>query len=234
MYPLLDICTALTNSNYMPSLHARVLSSQNIKANKSKCATEHNEKNCFKKISVNKSEQKTMQNLVTINLIKQCYKKFRSIREQSEQNYFFKENVGRKGSTRKIPPIRDLWLCGIRSHVIGVCIYRDIFCTQEIGGRGCSYRIFNGRQKNVCSSDIDIFSRQVSQREIGKKFYNRLYLFSWVSGITVLGNPTEMYFYGTKYMFVCIGIILTGVASAFVFLPVFHEMELSSTYEVNN
>ena len=44
--------------------------------------------------------------------------------------------------------------------------------------------------------------------------------------------PTEVYFYGTSYTYVVLGILLANVACKYLFLPVLYEMELSSTYEV--
>lgn len=54
---------------------------------------------------------------------------------------------------------------------------------------------------------------------------------SFISGITLLGTPTEIYVYGTQYMFIVIGVLLMGVAMTFVYLPVFHDLKLTSTYE---
>lgn len=55
---------------------------------------------------------------------------------------------------------------------------------------------------------------------------------SWLSGITLLGQSTEIYLYGTEFMLLLIAIFIAGVASHFIFLPVFVEMKLTSTYEV--
>lgn len=47
-----------------------------------------------------------------------------------------------------------------------------------------------------------------------------------------MGSATEMYFYGTKYIFICLGMILGVIPAVYLFLPVFHEMKVSSAYEV--
>lgn len=54
----------------------------------------------------------------------------------------------------------------------------------------------------------------------------------FISGITLLGLPTEMYLFGTEYLFVLVAVFLSGIAGGKVFLPVFHDMQLSSAYEV--
>lgn len=55
---------------------------------------------------------------------------------------------------------------------------------------------------------------------------------SFISGISLLGTPTEIYVYGVQYMFIFFGVLTMGVAMTYVFLPVFHDLKLTSTYEV--
>lgn len=55
---------------------------------------------------------------------------------------------------------------------------------------------------------------------------------SWLSGITLLGQSTEIYLYGTEFMLLFIAIFVAGIAGHYIFLPVFVEMKLTSTYEV--
>lgn len=59
------------------------------------------------------------------------------------------------------------------------------------------------------------------------------FYFSFVSGITLLGTPTEIYVYGVQYMFVMLGVILMGIAMTYIYLPVFHDLQLTSTYHVS-
>ncbi|CAH0405503.1 unnamed protein product [Chilo suppressalis] len=54
---------------------------------------------------------------------------------------------------------------------------------------------------------------------------------SFVSGITLLGSPTEVYIYGTQYVFIMGGIFLMSFVMAQVYLPVFHELKITSNYE---
>ncbi|KAJ4433288.1 hypothetical protein ANN_15547 [Periplaneta americana] len=55
---------------------------------------------------------------------------------------------------------------------------------------------------------------------------------SFLSGVTSLGVPTEIYVYGTLYMWICVTSILLGIGNYYIFLPVFYELQLTSTYEV--
>lgn len=57
--------------------------------------------------------------------------------------------------------------------------------------------------------------------------------FSFVSGITLLGSPTEVYMYGTQYGYIMGGIFLMSIVMTQVYLPVFHELKITSNYEVN-
>uniref|UniRef100_A0ABD2X416 Sodium-coupled monocarboxylate transporter 1 n=1 Tax=Trichogramma kaykai TaxID=54128 RepID=A0ABD2X416_9HYME len=52
-----------------------------------------------------------------------------------------------------------------------------------------------------------------------------------VSGITLLGVPTEVYQYGSAYFLIVISIATTCVVTTYVFLPVFYKLQLESTYE---
>ncbi|XP_068159439.1 sodium-coupled monocarboxylate transporter 1 [Drosophila tropicalis] len=54
---------------------------------------------------------------------------------------------------------------------------------------------------------------------------------SFISGITLLGTPTEVYLYGAQYMYIMGSLVLMGVCMYYIFLPVFHELNLISTYK---
>ncbi|CAG9581219.1 unnamed protein product [Danaus chrysippus] len=54
---------------------------------------------------------------------------------------------------------------------------------------------------------------------------------SFVSGITLLGSPTEVYMYGTQYSYIMGGIFLMTIVMTQVYLPVFHELKITSNYE---
>ncbi|XP_037052032.1 sodium-coupled monocarboxylate transporter 1-like isoform X1 [Bradysia coprophila] len=54
---------------------------------------------------------------------------------------------------------------------------------------------------------------------------------SWISGIALLGLVTEMYTYGTQYLFVIFALILAGLLTSYVYMPVFHDLRLQSCFE---
>lgn len=55
---------------------------------------------------------------------------------------------------------------------------------------------------------------------------------SYISGVTVLGTPAEIYNYGTQYWLIIFSIFLMGFVVAYVFLPVFCSLKVNSSYEV--
>ncbi|XP_025261690.1 sodium-coupled monocarboxylate transporter 1-like [Camponotus floridanus] len=54
---------------------------------------------------------------------------------------------------------------------------------------------------------------------------------SFISGISLLGTPTEVYVHGTSFLFITCAVIVVGFVMSNVFLPVFHDLKLTSTYE---
>ncbi|KFB41195.1 hypothetical protein ZHAS_00008759 [Anopheles sinensis] len=55
---------------------------------------------------------------------------------------------------------------------------------------------------------------------------------SFISGITLLGLPTEVYSFGIQYVYVALGVTLMGFVMGFIYLPVFHKLNITSTYEL--
>ncbi|CAF1308586.1 unnamed protein product [Rotaria sordida] len=54
---------------------------------------------------------------------------------------------------------------------------------------------------------------------------------SFLSAITILGIPSEVYVYGTMYIYQGISYILSSTITALVFMPKFREMNCTSAYE---
>ncbi|KAM7360701.1 solute carrier family 5 member brother of rumpel isoform 1-T3 [Cochliomyia hominivorax] len=54
---------------------------------------------------------------------------------------------------------------------------------------------------------------------------------SFISGITLLGLPTEVYSYGIQYIYVSLGVIAMAFVMGIFYLPVFHNLSITSTYE---
>ncbi|XP_065364979.1 sodium-coupled monocarboxylate transporter 1 [Calliphora vicina] len=54
---------------------------------------------------------------------------------------------------------------------------------------------------------------------------------SFISGITLLGTPTEVYLYGIQYLYIIGSMISMGFLMHYFYLPVYHELKLISTYQ---
>ncbi|XP_059611526.1 sodium-coupled monocarboxylate transporter 1-like [Phlebotomus argentipes] len=54
---------------------------------------------------------------------------------------------------------------------------------------------------------------------------------SFISGITLLGLPTEVYSYGIQYLYVISGVLLMGITFTVVYLPVFQGLHITSMYQ---
>ncbi|XP_030005666.1 sodium-coupled monocarboxylate transporter 1 [Sphaeramia orbicularis] len=54
---------------------------------------------------------------------------------------------------------------------------------------------------------------------------------SFMSAITVLSNPAEVYRYGASIGFFAISYVLTMIVTSEIFLPVFYRLAITSTYE---
>ncbi|CRK94159.1 CLUMA_CG007678, isoform A [Clunio marinus] len=54
---------------------------------------------------------------------------------------------------------------------------------------------------------------------------------SFISGITLLGLPTEVYLHGIQYVYVSLGVIFMGFVMSVFYLPVFYGLQITSSYE---
>lgn len=56
-------------------------------------------------------------------------------------------------------------------------------------------------------------------------------LSSFISAITLLGTPAEVYRYNTMYWWISIGFLITGLGSAHIFVPIFYNLKVTSTFQ---
>lgn len=54
---------------------------------------------------------------------------------------------------------------------------------------------------------------------------------SYISGVTILGTPTEIYNFGTQYWLIVVPIGLMGGIVSTVYLPVYTTLRVTSSYE---
>jgi len=56
---------------------------------------------------------------------------------------------------------------------------------------------------------------------------------SHFSGITLLGVPAEVFYYGTVYWLVNVSSVVVALLVNYIYLPVFYSLQLTSSYEVS-
>lgn len=71
-------------------------------------------------------------------------------------------------------------------------------------------------------------TKNISHRYL-KDFF--LYFNSFITAVELLGNPTEIYEYGTQYWLICISFICVIPLTSKLYLPVFMKLRLTSSYE---
>nr|XP_002121367.1 sodium-coupled monocarboxylate transporter 1 isoform X2 [Ciona intestinalis] len=54
---------------------------------------------------------------------------------------------------------------------------------------------------------------------------------SFMSAVTVLGTPAEVYLYGTMYWWFLLSMLIVAVVTSELYIPTFYHMGISSTYE---
>lgn len=58
-------------------------------------------------------------------------------------------------------------------------------------------------------------------------------LASFMSAITILGVPSEIYIFGTQYWLIIASYVILFPSVALIFVPVFRAVDISSSYEVS-
>lgn len=56
-------------------------------------------------------------------------------------------------------------------------------------------------------------------------------LSSFISAITLLGTPAEVYVYSTMYWWISVAFIITALGAAHIFIPVFYNLGITSVFE---
>ncbi|XP_077331674.1 sodium/iodide cotransporter [Lithobates pipiens] len=89
---------------------------------------------------------------------------------------------------------------------------------------GLFYALSRGGQKT--SDDFFTGGRSMSAVPVGLSLAA-----SFMSAVQVLGVPAEAYRYGAKFLLMCLGQILNSLITAYLFMPVFYRLGITSTYQ---
>ena len=55
---------------------------------------------------------------------------------------------------------------------------------------------------------------------------------TFISAITILGTPAEVYVHGTMYWWLSVGIIISAFGAANIFVPIFYNLGVTSVFQV--
>ena len=104
-----------------------------------------------------------------------------------------------------------------------------VFCLVLIisAGIGIYYGCTGGHQKTTL--EFLMADRQMQIVPVSLSM-----LASFMSAITLLGIPAEMYIYGTEYMWTAVAYCMVAPAAAFIYVPVFYRLKITSVYEVGH
>ena len=92
---------------------------------------------------------------------------------------------------------------------------------------GIFYGFFSGGKQKTTSEYL------MANRTMGLFPMSMSVIASVISAITLLGTPVEIYNYGIQYSMVLISFVFVMAASAYLYLPVFYKLQVTSTFEVS-
>ncbi|KAF4528218.1 hypothetical protein B566_EDAN014591, partial [Ephemera danica] len=82
-----------------------------------------------------------------------------------------------------------------------------------------------------CSRQNSAIDYLLGGRNMGMFPVTMSMIASAISGVTLLGVPTEIYTYGTQYALNAVTDVLVCTVTAIVFVPVYYNLQVQSTYE---
>jgi Na+/proline symporter len=91
---------------------------------------------------------------------------------------------------------------------------------------GLYYAFTGGKQKTT--AEFLLANRKMMAVPIALSL-----LASFMSAITILGVPAEVYTFGTQYWMIITSYLILFPVVALVFVPVFRAVEITSSYEVS-
>src|SRR6185437_6914626 len=113
--------------------------------------------------------------------------------------------------------------------VTDYCVFAGMLAISAV--IGCYYAFF-GSKKAPADSSTDEFI--MGGRSMGVFPVAISVLASFLSAITLLGLPAEIYTFGTIYYAQIFSYPFIMAFTSYIFIPVFYELELTSSFEVMN
>lgn len=90
------------------------------------------------------------------------------------------------------------------------------------------YHAIRSRQEQTTANFL------MANHSMGKFPIAMSLLVSFLSAIAILGIPSEVYTFGLSYVLVSFAFIILLLISAFLYVPVFYKLKITSTNEVIN
>ncbi|KAI5635412.1 sodium:solute symporter family domain-containing protein [Phthorimaea operculella] len=95
----------------------------------------------------------------------------------------------------------------------------------------CAGGLWYSAQATKTKKVVDIKDYLLGSRSLSTFPVALSLIASYVSGVTILGTPAEIYNYGSQYWLIVVGVTASCLVVVLVYLPVFHTLNLSSSYE---
>ncbi len=125
-------------------------------------------------------------------------------------------------------PVKEVQTCTKMSGAASFSVWDYVVFTLMLvisAGIGVYYA-FSGRGQSS-SADFLVGGRSMNAVPVALSLTA-----SFMSAITVLGTPVEVYQYGAVFILICIAYVLMVAVSSEIFLPIFYRLGITSTYEV--
>ncbi|OWF51072.1 Sodium-dependent multivitamin transporter [Mizuhopecten yessoensis] len=106
--------------------------------------------------------------------------------------------------------------------VVDYVLFGLLLCVSA--GIGMFYAIKDRRRQNI--KDFLLAGGNMSAIPVALSL-----LASFMSAITLLGTPSEMYTYTTMYWWIGLGYFFTIGAAAHIYMPVFYRLRVTSAYQ---
>lgn len=104
-----------------------------------------------------------------------------------------------------------------------------VFATMLLVSTGIGLWVGLARGGQRSADDFFTGGRQLAAVPVGLSLAA-----SFMSAVQVLGVPAEAARYGLKFLWMCAGQLLNSLLTAFLFLPIFYRLGLTSTYQVGD
>ncbi|XP_059471470.1 sodium-coupled monocarboxylate transporter 2-like [Neocloeon triangulifer] len=102
-----------------------------------------------------------------------------------------------------------------------------VFCTLMLtsGAIGVYFAFFAKQKQNTTKEYL------MGGKNMGLFPITMSLVASYISGVSLLGVPAEIYTFGTQYGVIIIAEVMVCVLSAYAFMPVFYKLQLFSSFE---